>query len=120
MWEEERGKGGKGRELSFLWLVGDQIKPKGADRFTQIMSVGIGGSALGPQFVAEVGGVAFREHSLPSLQRFLGWCHDEDKSIMQDRKGKMRTNVTTRFDTEGLRLLLSNLGEKAIGSLYIP
>lgn len=32
-----------------------QIKPPSspAGRFTQILSVGIGGSALGPQFVAE-------------------------------------------------------------------
>ena len=31
-----------------------QIKPPApAERFTQILSVGIGGSALGPQFVAE-------------------------------------------------------------------
>ena len=30
-----------------------QIKPPKAERFTQILSVGIGGSALGPQFVAE-------------------------------------------------------------------
>lgn len=30
-----------------------QIKPPLKDRFTQILSIGIGGSALGPQFVAE-------------------------------------------------------------------
>ena len=30
-----------------------QIKPPSSPRFTQILSVGIGGSALGPQFVAE-------------------------------------------------------------------
>lgn len=30
-----------------------QIKPPSSGRFTQILSVGIGGSALGPQFVAE-------------------------------------------------------------------
>jgi glucose-6-phosphate isomerase len=29
------------------------IKPAEADRFTDILSVGIGGSALGPEFVAE-------------------------------------------------------------------
>lgn len=30
-----------------------QIRPPRKDRFTQILSIGIGGSALGPQFVAE-------------------------------------------------------------------
>ncbi len=30
-----------------------EIQPSGADKFTDILSVGIGGSALGPQFVAE-------------------------------------------------------------------
>jgi glucose-6-phosphate isomerase len=30
-----------------------EIKPPGADRFTDILSIGIGGSALGPEFVAE-------------------------------------------------------------------
>ncbi|KAL4566066.1 hypothetical protein LXL04_030176 [Taraxacum kok-saghyz] len=34
-------------------IVGGKIKPPTASRFTQILSVGIGGSALGPQFVAE-------------------------------------------------------------------
>ncbi len=29
------------------------IKPPNADRFTEVLSIGIGGSALGPQFVAE-------------------------------------------------------------------
>ena len=30
-----------------------EIQPPGADRFTDILSIGIGGSALGPQFVAQ-------------------------------------------------------------------
>lgn len=30
-----------------------QIRPPQKDSFTQILSIGIGGSALGPQFVAE-------------------------------------------------------------------
>ena len=30
-----------------------EISPPGADKFTDILSIGIGGSALGPQFVAE-------------------------------------------------------------------
>lgn len=30
-----------------------QIRPPQSERFTQILSIGIGGSALGPQFVAE-------------------------------------------------------------------
>ena len=37
------------------WFAFWQIKPPSSPegRFTQILSVGIGGSALGPQFVAE-------------------------------------------------------------------
>ncbi|XP_062117751.1 glucose-6-phosphate isomerase 1, chloroplastic-like [Humulus lupulus] len=34
-------------------VVSGKIKPPSGGRFTQILSVGIGGSALGPQFVAE-------------------------------------------------------------------
>ena len=34
-----------------LWQIKPPSSPEG--RFTQILSVGIGGSALGPQFVAE-------------------------------------------------------------------
>lgn len=39
--------------LNFVCML--QIKPPSSPegRFTQILSVGIGGSALGPQFVAE-------------------------------------------------------------------
>jgi len=38
-----------------VWFAFWQIKPPSSPegRFTQILSVGIGGSALGPQFVAE-------------------------------------------------------------------
>lgn len=41
--------------LVLLALIYEQIKPpsSSAGRFTQILSIGIGGSALGPQFVAE-------------------------------------------------------------------
>ena len=57
-------------------VLSGKIKPEGADRFTQIMSVGIGGSALGPQFVAE----ALAPHNpqlkvaspLPTLSRSQG------------------------------------------------
>lgn len=34
-------------------IHGGQIAPPGAEKFTDILSIGIGGSALGPQFVAE-------------------------------------------------------------------
>ncbi|MCL7027885.1 hypothetical protein MKW94_002158 [Papaver nudicaule] len=34
-------------------IISGKIKPPSAPRFTQILSVGIGGSALGPQFVSE-------------------------------------------------------------------
>ncbi|KAL6578416.1 glucose-6-phosphate isomerase [Orobanche minor] len=34
-------------------VISGKISPPGKDSFTQILSVGIGGSALGPQFVAE-------------------------------------------------------------------
>ncbi|KAL0659706.1 hypothetical protein Bca4012_080291 [Brassica carinata] len=34
-------------------IIAGKIKPPSSPRFTQILSVGIGGSALGPQFVAE-------------------------------------------------------------------
>ena len=37
-------------EVEFLTM---QIRPPQKERFTQILSIGIGGSALGPQFVAE-------------------------------------------------------------------
>ena len=32
---------------------GGEIKPPGGDRFTDVLSIGIGGSALGPQFVSK-------------------------------------------------------------------
>ncbi|KAJ7965794.1 Glucose-6-phosphate isomerase [Quillaja saponaria] len=34
-------------------VIGGKVKPPSGGRFTHILSVGIGGSALGPQFVAE-------------------------------------------------------------------
>ncbi|KAL6504267.1 glucose-6-phosphate isomerase [Orobanche gracilis] len=34
-------------------VISGKISPPGKDSFTQILSIGIGGSALGPQFVAE-------------------------------------------------------------------
>ncbi|KAG6396399.1 hypothetical protein SASPL_142547 [Salvia splendens] len=34
-------------------VISGKIKPSQKERFTQILSIGIGGSALGPQFVAE-------------------------------------------------------------------
>ncbi|KAL8487838.1 hypothetical protein ACS0TY_023785 [Phlomoides rotata] len=34
-------------------VISGKIRPPQKDRFTQILSIGIGGSALGPQFVAE-------------------------------------------------------------------
>lgn len=37
--------------INVLWQIKPPSSPEG--RFTQILSVGIGGSALGPQFVAE-------------------------------------------------------------------
>lgn len=36
-----------------------EIHPPGQDRFTDVLSIGIGGSALGPQFVAEALGADF-------------------------------------------------------------
>ena len=41
--------------MSLIGKLNLQIKPLSSPegRFTQILSVGIGGSALGPQFVAE-------------------------------------------------------------------
>lgn len=37
--------------MIWVWQIKPPSSPEG--RFTQILSVGIGGSALGPQFVAE-------------------------------------------------------------------
>jgi len=42
------------RVLAFAEGVhGGQLKPLGGDRFTDVLTIGIGGSALGPQFVSE-------------------------------------------------------------------
>ncbi len=42
-----------------------RVKPPGAPRFTQLLCVGIGGSALGPMFVADALGDAARDRLAP-------------------------------------------------------
>jgi glucose-6-phosphate isomerase len=44
-------------------VISGAISPQGANKFTDVLSIGIGGSALGPEFVAE----ALTSHN-PSLQ----------------------------------------------------
>jgi glucose-6-phosphate isomerase len=61
-----------------------KVKPPTADRFTDILSIGIGGSALGPQFVAEALapidaplGIHFIDNSDPAgIDRILGRLGD--------------------------------------------
>ncbi len=67
------------------------IKPPNAARFTEVLSIGIGGSALGPQFVAEALGatdapmtIHFMDNTDPAgFDRVLSQLHDKlDRTLV--------------------------------------
>lgn len=70
------------------------ITPPTAAKFTDVLSIGIGGSALGPQFLADaLGGVR--------------------------RKDKMKVHFIDNTDTDGIRRTLKDLGAKLKSTLVL-
>ncbi|MEO0514447.1 MAG: glucose-6-phosphate isomerase [Planctomycetota bacterium] len=73
---------------------GKTITPPGAAKFTDVLSIGIGGSALGPQFLADcLGGLK--------------------------RKDKMKIHFIDNTDTDGIRRTLDQLGAKMKSTLVL-
>ena len=70
------------------------VKPPAAGRFTDVLSIGIGGSALGPQFIAD---------ALGGLKR----------------KDKMRIHFVDNTDTEGIRRVIDGIGNKLKSTLVL-
>jgi glucose-6-phosphate isomerase len=73
-------------------IHGGQIVPQKAERFEELLVVGIGGSALGPQFVADA----------------LGGASD-----------RMRPHFLDNTDPDGFDLLLDKLGDRLARTLCI-
>ena len=70
------------------------ITPPSAAKFTDVLSIGIGGSALGPQFLAD---------ALGGLKR----------------KDKMKVHFIDNTDTEGIRRTIDALGSKLKSTLVL-
>ncbi|MEM8738355.1 MAG: glucose-6-phosphate isomerase [Planctomycetota bacterium] len=71
-----------------------EISPPDAAKFTDVLSIGIGGSALGPQFLADaLGGVS--------------------------RKDKMKIHFIDNTDTDGIRRTLDGLGARMKSTLVL-
>jgi glucose-6-phosphate isomerase len=77
-------------------IHGKQVTPPDAKaaKFTDVLSIGIGGSALGPQFLAD---------ALGGLKR----------------KDKMKVHFIDNTDTDGIRRTLDGLGAKAKSTLVL-
>lgn len=71
-----------------------EIKPPSAAKFTDVLSIGIGGSALGPQFLAD---------ALGGLKR----------------KDKMKVHFIDNTDSDGIRRTLNSLGAKLKSTLVL-
>ncbi|MEM6331847.1 MAG: glucose-6-phosphate isomerase [Planctomycetota bacterium] len=71
-----------------------EVTPPTAAKFTDVLSIGIGGSALGPQLVADA----------------LGSLKSRDK---------MRIHFADNTDTDGIRRLLAYLGSKLKSTLVL-
>lgn len=69
-----------------------KIRPEKADRFTRVLSIGIGGSALGPQFVSEA----------------LGTLHD-----------RMRVYFMDNTDPDGFDRVFGSIGKRLEETLTI-
>ncbi|MBB6430831.1 glucose-6-phosphate isomerase [Algisphaera agarilytica] len=70
------------------------VKPATAAKFTDVLSIGIGGSALGPQFLADaLGGIK--------------------------RKDKIKVHFIDNTDTDGIRRTLDGLGAKMKSTLVL-
>ncbi len=83
-----------------------EIHPPGASKFTDILSIGIGGSALGPQFVAE----ALADNNSPLAIHFIDNTDPTgiDKTLAQIGDSSNRT-LTERLNTT-LVLVISKSG----------
>lgn len=75
-------------------IHGKTITPPAAVKFTDVLSIGIGGSALGPQFLAD---------ALGGLKR----------------KDKMKIHFIDNTDTDGIRRTLDSLGAKMKSTLVL-
>jgi glucose-6-phosphate isomerase len=75
-------------------IHGKAITPPDAARFTDVLSIGIGGSALGPQLVSD---------ALGNLKR----------------KDKLALHFADNTDTDGIRRLLKNLGPRLKSTLIL-
>ncbi len=69
-----------------------EITPPNAARFTDVLSIGIGGSALGPELVADALGV---------------------------RRDKLKMHFLDNTDPDGIRRVLDNLGSKLKSTLVL-
>jgi glucose-6-phosphate isomerase len=69
-----------------------KIKPPGAAKFTRVLSIGIGGSALGPQFVAD----ALGDPSTDKMQVYFIDNTDPDgiARVLRHLKGKLGETLT--------------------------
>ena len=75
-------------------IHGKQVLSPAGQKFTDVLSIGIGGSALGPQFLADaLGGIT--------------------------RKDKMKIHFIDNTDTEGIRRTLNGLGAKLKSTLVL-
>ncbi len=72
---------------------GGKVKPPGAPRFTQVLSIGIGGSALGPEFVAD--------------------------ALSDPRTDKMRVHFIDNTDPDGIARVLATLAGKLPETLVL-
>lgn len=75
-------------------IHGKTIAPPSGGKFTDVLSIGIGGSALGPQFLAD---------ALGGLKR----------------KDKMKIHFIDNTDTDGIRRTLDSLGAKMKSTLVL-
>lgn len=70
-----------------------QVRPVRADRFTQVLSIGIGGSALGPMFVSD--------------------------ALSDPRSDKMTMHFIDNTDPDGFERILAGLGDRLAQTLCI-
>ena len=80
-------------------IVGGKIKPPGAAKFTRVLSIGIGGSALGPQFVAD----ALGDPSTDKMQVYFIDNTDPDgmDEVMRDLGSDLRGTLVIVVSKSG-------------------
>lgn len=75
-----------------------EIKPPGADKFTDLLSIGIGGSALGPQFVAQ----ALTPNSPPIKIHFIDNTDpDGIDRVLDELKDRLSSTLTLVISKSG-------------------